>query len=100
MQGPSPPLGSVRTQRADSLIRRWLPPGVRIDVLKIDVDMAWRRFGLEGLIVSRAFRVMVIEIDSNWDKAVDGEWQVMAGPRPRARALQGGCTILVAACTT
>ena len=68
-------------------------------MLKIDVDMAWTRFGLEGLIVSRAFRVMVIEIDSNWDKAVDGEWQVMAGPRPWARALQGGGTILVAACT-
>ena len=76
MQGPSPPLGDVRTHRADSLIGAWLPPGARVDVIKVDVDMSWTRFGLEGLIVSRAFRVMVIEIDSNWDKAVDGEWQV------------------------
>ena len=37
--------------------------GRHIDVLKVDVDLSWRKLGIENLISKRAFSVMVIEID-------------------------------------
>ena len=55
----------VLTARADTLWQRLLR-GQTIDFLKVDVDTAWHRIGLEGLIARRGFRVMSIEVDSSW----------------------------------
>lgn len=37
-----------------------------IDFLKIDMDMSWRRMGLEKLFEAQGFTVMVIEVDVSW----------------------------------
>ena len=37
-----------------------------IDFLKIDMDMSWRRMGLEKLVEAQGFTVMVIEVDVSW----------------------------------
>ena len=34
--------------------------------LKVDVDAPWDTLGLEGLLVRRTFKLMVIEIDLSW----------------------------------
>ena len=46
-----------------------------IDFLKIDVDMSWRRMGLEGLIERQGFTVMSVEVDRAWG-SVDRRWNV------------------------
>ena len=51
-----------------------------IDFLKIDMDMAWRRMGLEGLIERQGFTVMSIEVDHAWGR-VDQSWNVTEADR-------------------
>ena len=46
-----------------------------IDFLKIDMDMTWRRMGLEGLIERQGFTVMSVEVDRAWG-SVDRRWNV------------------------
>ena len=48
----------VRTARIDSLWRNELQSR-RIDFLKINIDVSWAHSGLEGLLQSRGFSVMV-----------------------------------------
>ena len=58
------PTATVRAGRIDDMIWREAPiHGRHIDVLKVDVDLSWRKLGIENLISKRAFSVMVIEID-------------------------------------
>ena len=75
----APPFGryEVPQRRADSLVLERLPH-VRLDMLKVDIDMPWTQMGLERLIVERRFRLMTIEIDGTWSSVPDPEWQVSA----------------------
>ena len=60
------PRYEVLSRRADTLWRLELG-GARIDFLKIDIDRSWRDTGLEGLLESRGFSVMVTEVDLAWN---------------------------------
>ena len=51
-----------------------------IDFLKIDMDMTWRRMGLEGLIERQGFTVMSVEVDRAWG-GVDPRWNVTEADR-------------------
>ena len=60
--------------RADTLWRRHLG-GRHLHFVKADVDMSWRAMGLEGLVESRGFSVMVVEVDGSWG-GVRAGWNV------------------------
>jgi len=56
----------VPTVRVDTL---WLRPpinGAVIDFLKIDIDLSWRRMGLDRLLHRRGASVIVLEVDVTW----------------------------------
>lgn len=77
--GSSGSLYQVPSMRTDTFWSTHLHER-HIDFLKIDMDMTWRRMGLEGLIERQGFTLMSVEVDTTWG-GVDGDWNVTEADR-------------------